>query len=347
MKKFLLTLTMAVALATTAAFALPGVTPYVADTSGEYVYYKDTSFKRISYVGFLYYDDSTYAVRYYAPANVALSAPAKDITLYVTINKDSTHLEFTGENITGVTEQDDTDVVNYMHDLFYELTARRQNVTVSGTAKTTVSADFAQFGGSVTMTYSALVPIFNLYAITASDGSVLLQTQTTGLLTGSGDKGFTSFTGIDNLPKDKVRSFKKKLFAKQNTITFENQSVTIDNSWTPSLDNLWLLGDSALLMLDVIPASANDTFFTELVRKSCQSAEDSYAVWPQSTVIEGKATTKIVNLYFQPNSKDITRDFILISKRNDGSYNFFKLTVFDSIYQKNKKYFDKIIESVK
>lgn len=338
-------------LAATAAFALPGVTAYVSDTSGEYVYYRDNSFKRISYVGFLYYDEGTYAVRYYAPANAALSAPAKDITLYVSVNKDNEHLEFTGENIAGVTSEDDTDIVNYMHDLFYELTSRRQGVTVTGIEKTTTTSDYAQFGGTVTMTYSNLVPIFNVYSIAASDGSVVLQLQTTGMLTGSDDKGFSSFTGIDNLPKDKARSFKKKLFAKKNTVTYETQSVTIDSMWTASLENLWLLGDSSLLMFDVItlPADAEnkDAYYADIVRKSCQSTEDSYAVWPQSTVTVAGNTTHVTNVYYQPKKGDITRDFITITKRTDGSLNFFKLTVFDSVYQKNTKYFNTILASVK
>ena len=50
-------------------FAVPGVESFIPDSSGEYVYYRDYSFERESYVGVLYYDDSSYQIRYYAPAN--------------------------------------------------------------------------------------------------------------------------------------------------------------------------------------------------------------------------------------------------------------------------------------
>ncbi|MBQ2529281.1 MAG: hypothetical protein II547_03395, partial [Treponema sp.] len=64
------TLTVAVvALFSICAHAVPGMVQYIPDTSGEYVYYSDKSFKRTSILGFLYYDDGTYAVRYYAPAD--------------------------------------------------------------------------------------------------------------------------------------------------------------------------------------------------------------------------------------------------------------------------------------
>src|SRR5574344_1707193 len=117
---------------TATVYALPAVTSFVPDTSGEYVYYRDNSFKRPSYIGFIYYDDATYAVRYYAPAVADQALIEKDITLYLSVNKNNEHLEFTGETMKGVTSADDTEIVNYMHDLFYELTARRQKVTVPG-----------------------------------------------------------------------------------------------------------------------------------------------------------------------------------------------------------------------
>ena len=43
------------------SFAVPGVTQQIADTSGEYAFYKDSSFNRTSYIGIIYYNDSTYA----------------------------------------------------------------------------------------------------------------------------------------------------------------------------------------------------------------------------------------------------------------------------------------------
>ena len=52
---------------TVSAFALPGFIPFFQDESGEFVYYRDYSFNRESYVGFLTYDDATYELRYYAP----------------------------------------------------------------------------------------------------------------------------------------------------------------------------------------------------------------------------------------------------------------------------------------
>ena len=75
------------------AYSLPGMIQYIPDNSGEYVYYSDKSFTRQSIVGFLYYDDSTYAVRYYAPADSKNKLMAKDITLYFSVDPEANHLE--------------------------------------------------------------------------------------------------------------------------------------------------------------------------------------------------------------------------------------------------------------
>ena len=54
--------------ATAASHALPCVAQYIPDSSGEYVYYEDKSFKNETFVGFLYFNDTTYAARNYSPA---------------------------------------------------------------------------------------------------------------------------------------------------------------------------------------------------------------------------------------------------------------------------------------
>ena len=87
MKKTLLTLIILTI--TTTLFALPGFTSFVPDTAGEYVWYRDNSFARESYVGLLNYDDTSYQIRYYAPASRTIGQPAKDIALLFTVNPES------------------------------------------------------------------------------------------------------------------------------------------------------------------------------------------------------------------------------------------------------------------
>ena len=101
MKKTILTLAFTF-IASFSAFSLPGTKQYIPDISGEYVYYRDRSFKNESIVGFLFYNESTYAARFYSPADEKNSTSERDITIYVSVNPESkAGMEFTGEKIQG------------------------------------------------------------------------------------------------------------------------------------------------------------------------------------------------------------------------------------------------------
>ena len=80
-----------------AVHAVPGTEHFIKDNSGEYVYYEDFSFNRKSYVGFLTYDEGTFAVRYFAPATETL--PYKNIELLFTIDTSKDYIDMTDETI--------------------------------------------------------------------------------------------------------------------------------------------------------------------------------------------------------------------------------------------------------
>ena len=105
--------------------ALPGFSPSISDVPGEFVYYQDKTFERESYIGFLMYDEKTYAVRYYAPSDPKTSAPEMNVRVYVTLDPDAGHIELTGEKIISARTPDDGEIINYIHDMLYELNARR------------------------------------------------------------------------------------------------------------------------------------------------------------------------------------------------------------------------------
>ncbi len=120
------------------AFALPGVQPSIPDLSGQYVYYKDTTFERESYTGILCYDESTYALRYYAPMTNKKQR-AKDIQILFSLDPTKNHVDLTGERIITAITPEDTDIVNYLHDsLVYGVEGQRPDVYY-------VLADFASY----------------------------------------------------------------------------------------------------------------------------------------------------------------------------------------------------------
>ena len=113
---------------------------------------------------------------YYSAADNKTKSPERDITIYVNINPQNNHLELTGERVVGSTDNiEDTEVVNYLHDLLYEFTARRQKQNIDSYAEIKSKQNFDQFGGFVTMTFSTLIPIFNIQSIATADGTKILE----------------------------------------------------------------------------------------------------------------------------------------------------------------------------
>ena len=358
-----------------AVSALPGFKPYINDISGEYVYFQDKTFSRESYVGFLTFDESTYEARYFAPKNEKAKLPEKEIKVYFTLNPNADHVELTGERIDSGISQEDTEIVNYIHDMIYELTARRikagnivpgQN-TVEGLdflhTGIRVDDNFPQFGGDVSIIYDFLVPLFNIKLIESNAAEAQFFVVSAGRITSAGDTAFDLFKGFPAKYSGKNHKFKKNKKAESVVYTMEDgQSVTLDSNWTQSMDNLWLLGDAALISMGTIPENAlvsvenSPKVSPFILRQLLLSNSSSYVDW-RSIYIQDYAkyvrnddlnsSTYTVNaMIYQPSTSNLTKNIKIISKKESG-YCFFTITAYDNVYARNEKYFNDILKTYK
>ena len=211
MKKLILSIITSIIL-TAALAALPGFTPFIPDSAGEYVYYRDSSFTRESYIGILAYDDATIQIRYFAPKDDTAMLPAKEIAILITVDPKADFWNMTGEKIisTILPDTDDTDIVNYLHDLLYEFSARRISAAAVESDKLILDQDFEQFGGKVAMTFDARVPLFNIRSIADEKGNKVFDCVTIGTIKSSEDKSFEAFKGFA-VPKPSVTKETRKV----------------------------------------------------------------------------------------------------------------------------------------
>ena len=350
------------------AFSLPGFEPFIGDMSGEYVYYADKTFSRDSYVGFLAYDERTYAARYFAPANKSQKKPELELTIYFTIDASKNFMELTGEKIVSAHTPDDTEIINYLHDMVYELNARRTKAgsiapsedyfengqfLKMGVRKTD---DFMQFGGNVSVVYDYLIPLFNIKAIESESGLPLFYAVTTGRIVSSSDTSFEDFEGLPEKFTDTKRSFKKHKKATASQFTYDERvTIHLDSQWEQSMENVWKCQDSAFLSIGAIPQ--NHTIPSEgeeehkvavspfIVRQLIQSVGNSY-VDLKSVDVKNNASSSIISaVFFQPDSGTATENIKSVQKTADKQY-VISLTVFKNLYDKNKTYFDGIINGV-
>lgn len=348
-------------------FALPGVEADIPDASGEYVYYRDYSFNRESYIGFLCYDEQTYEARWFAPATETLAE--KNVDILFSAGQKNGRLEMTGERFVAPPSQEDVEVVNYIHDLIYELSGRRAKLQKSvlvdyeknkhpfmqaGIAE---AADYEQFGGPVQMLYDVAVPIFNLKKIVDYTGKDVFVVVTIGAIENSKDKTFSEFvppikSGGKREPLQ-VKNAKKETLESRVEIGKKSalvQSVQADKNWSLAGQNVWTLGDSAILSMQTMGLPEGDGLgqpktAARFLRFFASSKNGAYCDWSALDVHAGGSSIKISSRTYNPKTQKIITDIKTVRAAAQNLCGCLSLAAYTDDYQDNRGYFDKIAKS--
>lgn len=358
MKKFIISFLALFVISS--AFALPGFTSFIPDTAGEYVYYKDSSFSRESYIGLLCYDSDTFQIRYYAPATPAQPVE-KIVAALFTIDSKKDHFEMTGENviIADYANPEDIDIVNYLHDILYEFSARRSKLDTL-TPKTEnyinfksikdnglrVSEDYAQFGGTVTFIYDVMIPFFNVKRIEDSTGKAIFECVELGKISSTEDKIFDKFVAVPENANVKINSVKQK---KAEAINFvlENQTVTLDKSWEKKSSNMWVQGDDAVITMATYMNPQQEKYFCEyyLLRSLLESKDDYHINLDKSDIIFEQGVIKLYSENYLPKSSKIFYGIKYLTLNSDDNYDFISFVTTKANYLQKRSYYDKIMKS--
>ena len=357
--------------ALTPAAAFPGIQSYLKDESGQYVYYRDYTFPYEAYVGFLHYDEGTYGMRFYAPnqplegvsqaaAQAGMAAKGgmvgvpKSVEILFTVNTETKVTEMTGEKFLTTITGSDTEIVNYLHDLVYEFSARRRKLADPVVTKAVSSReDFPQFGGPVTMKYSFDVPIFNLQEIIGADGAPSFQLATVGALASSSDNSFFAFTGFPAPMQDKARNFTSTQKKPSQKIQYKGQEIKLDEQWTQAAENMYLLGDVAMVAMtefqpsEQVAAAGSAAILDAFCRTLSLGTTGSYTDWGNRKIKRGRNELEVSLRTHIPEDNAVSQNFKFITKNKAGGYSIMTLTIFDRAYKDNRTYFDAILKSYK
>ena len=132
-------------------------------------------------------------------------------------------------------------------------------------------------------------------------------------------------------------------------------TVHLDSQWEQSMENAWRCQDVAFLSAGVIPpnhtepsesdAEAEHAVSSFVLRQLLQSVGNSYIDLKTVKLNYGASSRVISAVFFQHDSKSVTENIKSIQSANDRLY-LVSLTVFKDVYDKNKKYFDGILNSI-
>lgn len=332
------------------------------NTSGEYVWYEDHTFKRKSYIGFLYYDDKTLLMRYYAPFDAEAGLAERCADVYVTTSGGA----LTGERVSGVMDEEGISIVNYLHDLYYGISlVKRAAGDVVPFEERTKKAEMDVFGGEAVVTFDAFIPVFDVKRIQGNDNSVLFEAVTAGRLNSQEDTSFSDFHGFNSgtalqetlKGAPNARKIKKgKILpcavtsadmGKKSKLRF-----TLDLQWKRSMENMWLLGDDAMVTVTEM-GKLKEEDVTRCTRRLMQSTANDYIDYRALFADRGKkkggsASSADVFIKSVTVQEDGTRVFThrILRKAGEGWY-LFTLTAFYETYLANRTYFDGITSSLK
>lgn len=372
-----------------------------ATLSGEYVWYADYTFKRKSYIGFLYYNENTLAMRYWSPQDAKAGLVEKEVDVYVTM-KDGA---LTGERVIGGDGEESVTIVNYLHDLFYDLSSVSSSIgAIAPFSKASKEKELAAFRADVVIEVNSFIPVFGVRYVRGEDNKVLLEAVTVGTLTSSDDTSFSDFKGLPETSagkgaggtvkssngsirsathqstadkKDKGKVAKKIKRGKKVNVAITapryaasrhgstgltNHSGTtaqgdrdaslhfsIDDGWKQTMDNMWLLGDEAMITAAEI-GELQEEDIARYTRRLIQSTGTDYIDWRTFNLEERHSADAPVsiNTVTVQSDGDRVMTFRRLQKAGgeEGRWYLFTLTVFSVTYQLNRTYFDAIKASV-
>lgn len=307
--------------------------------SGDYVIYRDYSWKSPTWIGFLYYDDETYGT--------FIHTPDKNSTVSILFSgtAEGTKLSLTGQQIISPITPDDTFAVNYLMTLLpklYEVgTFPRPKDEVYGAAA--VQAHIEEFGGAVDLRFQSFVPLFHLTSMTGAKKELILELTEIGTIQGSSEASFYGYSPAE--PKTAAAAFKADKKAQKETVSVSGIPLLLDSQWKKIADNSFLCGNTAFLTVSSIalPPPENSNFLTQteqLIRILTGSSQYAKVLLPY-TVITGTADTfTLTQSVYDVESKKVNKDIKRCIKNKNGTITVISLTVESSAYHAEQAYFD-------
>ena len=311
--------------------------------SGDYVIYRDYSWKAPTWIGFLYYNDETYGafIRTDEPEN------PRTISILFSTQIEKRKLSLTGQQIISSITPEDTFGVNYLMELLpklYELkTFPRPKKAPFGTA--TVRKQMEEFGGAVTLAFQSFVPLFHLNSITGAKKETVLELTEIGSINGNGESVFYGYDPAE--PQQGTNVFTVDKAAKKQTVTVSGISLHLDSQWKKIADNSFLCGDTAFLTVSTVnvPPAENGNPLSapeRLLRLLTASSPYAKTLLPYTTVEGTQASFTLKQSVYDIKSKKISKDIKRCIKNKDGSFTIISLTVNSHAYSAEQAYFNRL-----
>lgn len=313
--------------------------------SGEYVVYKDETWREPTWVGFLYYDANTYGAFLKTP-NASV-----DVGILFRTELLDGELVLVGQQIITQISNQDVLAVNYLMGLLPDLYAWHVEALggVKNKKSQTITKNSSVFGGSISLEFSSDIPVFGLKIVRVPNQGNAFILEKTGLIRDSNDNEFFDFSSLGSFNELNKKQVNFILDNKKTDQYYEIDGalLKLDDRWTRFADNVFVLENVGVILVDTINLKENgiqlETFATSLTRLFSFSTQASWKDPLYTKVQTDKTKTVIENLVYDISSQSLNRDRKICKISEDGeSCLIVSITVDDAVWQANSSYFEKI-----
>ncbi len=311
--------------------------------SGDYVIYRDYSWKKETWIGFLYYDKNTVGSFLYTDKGKTFVK-----ILFSGEELDGEFIIIGQNNISGKNNSSDyIYAVNYLMQLLPKLYKwREEPKKESLVLKTCLKHIFEeQYGGECVVNYSSYLPLFYIDSIVDKKEKIVLKIEEMGLVKNS-DETFFNFSPI-KISKEKKSSFALNTKVKKTIKKIDGITLNLDEQWKQHTQNTFFLKDDlAFLVINAIDlkgipdAEKDQNAF--LIKLLCSSGKDAKVLLNKTDVLGSKDKFKIISSVYDVTTNSVKASIKLIKKYEGLKYQIIILNVDNSIYSHNKEYFDNL-----
>lgn len=289
---------------------------------GDYVVYRDHTWKNPTWIGFLYYGEDVWGT--------FLKTPELDSNVEILFRTETVDDEIllVGQQIITEITPNDIPAVNYLMGLLPDLYKWSNEASSSFNKITATLVDpkrsplldpliqlkrsSVNFGGDFLLTFASEIPVFGLSKAHKNESSrmqELLQLEKSGKITDGMDSDFFDFSA-DRMVLQKIAT-QINPNAKKYNIEIDGLQFQLDNQWQSFAENVYMLGSSAVLIVDTIDLAEQHiekNIIPTLTRFFSISNHISWFL-PESTHVRGNKDRFIIeNLIYNKETGDLHID---------------------------------------
>ena len=248
---------------------------------------------------------------------------------------------------------DDVDILNYLHDILYEFSARRIKCDELGAQPVFSTQEYEQFGGNVTICFDSLIPLFNIKSIKNNqDGNLAFTCVTYGRIINTQDTSFEDFKGLLPSKPYHAPTVKKVKGKSKKFTTQDGQTITLDTNWEQKMDNLWMFGEEASISIATIPGyfEDNDVNTLFVLRRITESTSGSYTDIENMELSKDpkKYITKVTAHISQPDNNKVVYVIKEITTNPNSQLNsYVSIAAFEDNFLEKSSYYTKLLKTFK